>query len=62
MNLSDVKTDADWEEYEYRKTIKTYEVLRIESGTGDDAYRLPVSYSYDESKDSNERYDEATFE
>ena len=47
MKLSDVKTDEDWEEYEYRKAMKTHEQLRVESGIGPGAHSLPVPYDVD---------------
>ena len=47
MKLSEVRSDADWEEYLYRKSIATHEKLRIESGIGEGAHRLLDSYDAD---------------
>ena len=47
MKLSDVKTDKDWEEYEYRKAMQTHERLKAEMGMGPNAYTLPAPYYED---------------
>ena len=42
MKLSQVKSEADWEEYAWRKEMTSWEKLRIESGIGPDAWGLPA--------------------
>jgi hypothetical protein len=45
VKLSEVKTDADWEEYLYRKSIQTHEQLKAEMGMGPHAWRLPAAFN-----------------